>query len=120
MEFLLQLLLLQIGLKGNFWDLEPLGRLVVCYTLSFTFPYSLQSLLQVFICHDLDTGRELAVKVIGIDHIDHATPSSDSMHMQRVSNMSGSESNRHRSHRPCYPIIRFYAHAKSKSDAKSI
>lgn len=60
---------------------------------SFAFSYSLKSLLlQVFICHDLDTGRELAVKVIGIDHIDHATPSSDSMHMQRVSNISEAES----------------------------
>jgi len=38
---------------------------------------------QVFICHDLDTGRELAVKVIDINHIDHAIPSSDSLHMQR-------------------------------------
>ena len=32
------------------------------------------------------------MKVIGIDHIDHATPSSDSMHMQRVSNMSEAKS----------------------------
>ena len=43
------------------------------------------TLTQVFICHDLDTGRELAVKVIDINHIDHAVPSSDSLHMQRVS-----------------------------------
>lgn len=47
--------------------------------------YVLHTLTQVFICHDLDTGRELAVKVIDINHIDHAIPSSDSLHMQRVS-----------------------------------
>ncbi len=39
---------------------------------------------QVFICHDLDTGRELAVKVVDIDHIDHSTPSSEATHMQKV------------------------------------
>ena len=41
--------------------------------------------VQVYLCHDLDTGRELAVKVVDIDHIDHAAPSTDSLHMQRVS-----------------------------------
>ncbi len=35
-------------------------------------------------CHDHDTGRELAVKVVDIDHIDHSTPTTDSWHMQRV------------------------------------
>lgn len=38
---------------------------------------------QVFICHDLETGRELGVKVIDLDHVDHALPSTDSLQMQR-------------------------------------
>lgn len=41
--------------------------------------------VQVYLCHDNDTGRELAVKVVDIDHIDHAAPSNDSFQMQRVS-----------------------------------
>ena len=44
--------------------------------------------VQVYLCHDHDTGRELAVKVVDIDHIDHAAPSTDSLHMQRVSSYS--------------------------------
>ncbi|KAL5489206.1 hypothetical protein EMCRGX_G018273 [Ephydatia muelleri] len=38
---------------------------------------------QVFICHDQDTGRELAVKMVDIDHIDHGQPTTESLHMQR-------------------------------------
>ena len=40
---------------------------------------------QVFICHDQDTGRELAVKMVDIDHIDHGQATTESLHMQRVS-----------------------------------
>ena len=29
-------------------------------------------------------GRELAVKIVDIDHIDHALPSTDSLNMQKV------------------------------------
>jgi len=39
---------------------------------------------QVFLCHDHDTGRELAVKVVDIEHIDHMGPTNDSVRMQRV------------------------------------
>lgn len=37
----------------------------------------------MFICHDLDTERDLAVKVVDIDHIERSQPSSDSLHMQK-------------------------------------
>ncbi len=30
-------------------------------------------------------GRELAVKIVDINHIDHAAPSTDSLNMQKVS-----------------------------------
>ena len=39
---------------------------------------------QVFICHDHDTGRELAVKAVNVDHIDHAGPSHNSREMIKV------------------------------------
>ena len=45
----------------------------------------------------MDTGRELAVKVIDINHIDHSTPSADSQHMQKV--RGGGEEGRGRKER---------------------
>ena len=54
------------------------------YTHAHAHTHSLSCTVQVFICHDNDTGRELAVKAINVDHIDHAGPSHNSREMLKV------------------------------------
>ena len=51
---------------------------------SHTHTHTLSCAVQVFICHDNDTGRELAVKAVNVDHIDHAGPSHNSREMLKV------------------------------------
>ena len=53
-------------------------------THTHTHTLSLSCTVQVFICHDNDTGRELAVKAVNVDHIDHAGPSHNSREMLKV------------------------------------
>ena len=58
-----------------------------CFSLSLppSLSPSLCVCMQVFICHDSDTGMEMAVKAIDINHIDLRPHNIEAKRMQTVS-----------------------------------
>lgn len=58
-----------------------MGVIIVYENYAFILPPPPPLPPQVFICHDKDTGRDLAVKIVNIDRI----PTTESFKMQKVS-----------------------------------
>ena len=58
---------------------------VISHVVVTNLPYPMCVCVQVFVCHDSDTGMEMAVKVIDINHIDLRPHNLEAKRMQTVS-----------------------------------